>query len=184
MFNNCATSCIKIKHLVLSPGSCIFITLEAVLFEINGIERSWEMVSETHILSYSLLCEQKMLLMLLPAPLQRKIADIKISHDGGGEKVSSFILSHWGFLLLIVLKIIRLSLWNVLLFTKDNIGKGIIKDKIKDKRKKSLLFWFEKVQYENNKKIIHGFEIVLKTSQDSDIYFGLVTGFISSPWSK
>lgn len=39
------------------------------------------MVSETHILSYSLLCEQKMLLMLFPIPLQRKIADIKPSHD-------------------------------------------------------------------------------------------------------
>lgn len=39
------------------------------------------MVSEIHILSYSLVCEQKMLLMLFSIPLQRKIADIKPSHD-------------------------------------------------------------------------------------------------------
>lgn len=43
------------------------------------------MVSETHILSYSLRSEQKILLMLLPTPLQRKIADIKIPDDDGCE---------------------------------------------------------------------------------------------------
>lgn len=41
------------------------------------------MVSETHILNYSLLCEEKVLLMLLPMPLQRKIADTKMPHDRG-----------------------------------------------------------------------------------------------------
>lgn len=157
LFNNCATSCIKIKHFVLSPGSCIFITLEAVVFEINRIERSWEMVSETHILSYSLRSEQKILLMLLPTPLQRKIADIKIPDDDGCEYGSISIHGCWGFLLLILLKIIRLSLWNVLLFNKDNIGKGIMKEKRKS------FFPFLLKWYAMKKKKKHGLQAVLKT---------------------
>lgn len=160
LFNNCATSCIKIKHFVLSPGSFIFITLEAVVFEINRIERSWEMVSETHILSYSLRSEQKILLMLLPTPLQRKIADIKIPDDDGCEYGSISIHGCWSFLLLILLKIIRLSLWNVLLFNKDNIGKGIMKEK-----RKSffpfLMKWY--AMKKKKKKKNHGLQAVLKT---------------------
>lgn len=69
----------------------------------------------------------------------------------GGEKVSIFILSRWGFLLLIVLKIIKLSLWNALLFTKDNVGKAIIKDEKKKKIGKVSPFLPQKVQYENKK---------------------------------